>query len=359
MTTQKLIDVASVDFGTRVTRKRDLGSTYPVYGGGGETFKVDKTNRSDCLIVSRFAMSEQCVRFVKGDFFLNDSGLTVTSRTSELSQGYLNAFLLASAPLIYSLGRGTAQKNLDVEAFKRIQIEVPNIDHQISVVQKIHSLTSESQILAEQIKKQYQLSVELLKSLQSGIFLSIPETEISFLPQLSRNLDRRRKPVTKNVRASGEIPYYGASGIVDYVAERIFDEKLLLVSEDGANLLARSTPIAFSIEGPSWVNNHAHVLSFESSITQKYVEYFLNSINLEPWITGAAQPKLNQAALNSIPIRIPRTLAEQKVSLSKLESYEIEILDLQVKIEEKETLLSEFMSGTIASILGVSEIVTD
>ena len=85
------------------------------------------------------------------------------------------------------------------------------------------------------------------------------------------------------------------------------------MSEDGANLLARSTPIAFSISGKNWVNNHAHVLRFETYAERRYIEYYLNSIDLTPYISGAAQPKLNQANLNSI--RIPNPSFEDKVSI--------------------------------------------
>ena len=79
----------------------------------------------------------------------------------------------------------------------------------------------------------------------------------------------------------------------------------MLISEDGANLLARNTPIAFSITGKNWVNNHAHVLKFKTYAERRYVEFYLNSIDLSPWITGGAQPKLNQKNLNQIPIPIP------------------------------------------------------
>lgn len=125
------------------------------------------------------------------------------------------------------------------------------------------------------------------------------------LPDISTNCDRQRKPVTKGNREAGEYPYYGASGIVDYVANYLFDGEYLLVSEDGANLLARSTPIAFSISGKNWVNNHAHVLQFETYEMQKYVEIYLNSIDLSKYISGGAQPKLNQENLNKIPIPVP------------------------------------------------------
>jgi type I restriction enzyme S subunit len=93
-----------------------------------------------------------------------------------------------------------------------------------------------------------------------------------------------------------------ASGIVEYVDGFVFDEDLLCVSEDGANLVARTYPIAFPISGKTWVNNHAHVLRFDNACTQKFVEVYLNSIKLDEFLTGMAQPKLNKAMLDKIPI---------------------------------------------------------
>jgi len=133
------------------------------------------------------------------------------------------------------------------------------------------------------------------------------------LDEISINLDSRRVPITKAVRKSGEYPYYGASGIVDFVADYIFDEDTLLISEDGANLLARSTPIAFPASGKYWVNNHAHILKFENMTIQRFVELYLESIPLDDYITGAAQPKLNQKALNSIPIPVPPPTEQQRI----------------------------------------------
>lgn len=137
--------------------------------------------------------------------------------------------------------------------------------------------------------------------------------------QLSTILDSKRIPITKSDRKTGPYPYYGASGIVDYVSDYIFDEDTLLVSEDGANLLARSTPIAFSVSGKYWVNNHAHILRFDNMTTQRFVEFYLQSIKLDNFITGAAQPKLNQAALISIPIPIPNSTSEQQRIVSILD----------------------------------------
>ena len=130
---------------------------------------------------------------------------------------------------------------------------------------------------------------------------------------IAENCDSLRKPVTSGNREAGEYPYYGASGIVDYVSDYIFDGDYLLVSEDGANLLARSTPIAFSISGKNWVNNHAHVLRFETYTTRRYVEFYLNSIDLSPWISGGTQPKLNQKNLNKINIPLPPLDKQERI----------------------------------------------
>ena len=139
------------------------------------------------------------------------------------------------------------------------------------------------------------------------------KVEWNTLGEVADNLDSIRKPITSNLRDPGDIPYYGASGIVDYVKDYIFDGDFLLVSEDGANLLARSTPIAFSVSGKSWVNNHAHVLKFETYAERRYVEYYLNSIDLTPYISGAAQPKLNQKNLNSISIPNPAPEEKERI----------------------------------------------
>jgi type I restriction enzyme, S subunit len=137
--------------------------------------------------------------------------------------------------------------------------------------------------------------------------------EVKKLNQISDNLDSQRVPITKNIRSKGTIPYYGASGIVDYVAEYLFDEDLLCISEDGANLLARTYPIAFSITGKTWVNNHAHVLRFNNMVSQKFVELYLNSIKLDDFVSGMAQPKLNQTMLNKIPIPLPLPPEQKRI----------------------------------------------
>lgn len=162
------------------------------------------------------------------------------------------------------------------------------------------------------------------------------------LKDLCKNLDSKRKPVTKSERSSGKYPYYGASGIVDFVDDYIFDGEYLLVSEDGANLLARSTPIAFSISGKTWVNNHAHILEFENKNTQKFTEFYLNSIDLREYITGSAQPKLNQENLNKIKIPLPTPDIQEQMVFD---------IDNEEKIIKSNKKLIEMMENKISGIL--------
>jgi len=167
------------------------------------------------------------------------------------------------------------------------------------------------------------------------------------LDKISTNLDSKRIPITKGVRSSGEYPYYGASGIVDYVADYIFDGDTLLISEDGANLLARSTPIAFSVSGKYWVNNHAHILKFDDMATQRFVEFYLGSIKLDEYITGAAQPKLNQKALNSIPIPMPKSIDAQAKIVDSLKSLSEETQRLESLYQRKLAALDELKKSLL------------
>ncbi|TCI02206.1 restriction endonuclease subunit S [Corallincola luteus] len=119
--------------------------------------------------------------------------------------------------------------------------------------------------------------------------------------------NNKRIPLKSLDRAKrqGEFPYYGASGVVDYIDDYIFDGSYLLISEDGENLRTRKTPIAFQAHGKFWVNNHAHILEEKEEGILDYLEYYFSTLDLTPYITGAVQPKLNKANLDTIEIPIP------------------------------------------------------
>ena len=213
------------------------------------------------------------------------------------------------------------------------------------------------EILDAEFAKIDALRANATKSLQAAkdLFQSALKQELQpkegwvndTISNISENLDYKRVPITKKDRDCGIYPYYGASGIVDYVSEYLFDEDLLLISEDGANLVARSTPIAFSISGKVWVNNHAHVLRFPSIELQRFVEYFFANYDLSSYITGTAQPKFTQKALNSIIIKYPPTLAEQTRIVSRLDQLNERCKTLQENYDRTITLCEDLKQALL------------
>jgi len=125
------------------------------------------------------------------------------------------------------------------------------------------------------------------------------------LGDLTVNLDTKRKPVKEADRKSGPYPYYGASGIVDYVNGYIFNGEHLLIAEDGENLRTRQTPIAFRACGKFWVNNHAHIVVGNERASTRYLEYAVLGLDITSYLTGAVMPKLTQGNLNRIEVPCP------------------------------------------------------
>ena len=131
-------------------------------------------------------------------------------------------------------------------------------------------------------------------------------------------LDSKRKPITKKNRIEGEIPYYGATGVLSYVKDFLFDEKLVLLGEDGAKWESGERS-AFIIDGKTWVNNHAHVLKpNRDTLMDQWLVHNLNHQNLMPYITGMTVPKLNQGNMREIEIPVP-PLAEQEAIVEVLD----------------------------------------
>ena len=163
------------------------------------------------------------------------------------------------------------------------------------------------------------------------------------------NRDGERIPVSKEERATKAktYDYYGASGVIDKIDAYLFDKPLLLIGEDGANLINRSTPIAFMARGQYWVNNHAHVLDGISEDFLRYIELHINAINLEPYVTGSAQPKMNQAKMNSIPIALP-PLAEQKRIVAKVDELMALCDRLEAQQQEREEQASKLARASLA-----------
>lgn len=134
------------------------------------------------------------------------------------------------------------------------------------------------------------------------------------LGELVVNLDGRRVPVKESERRAGPYPYYGASGIVDYVDDFLFEGEHLLIAEDGENLRTRKTPVAFLANGKFWVNNHAHIVRGNDDAETRFLMYALQAADIRAYLTGSTMPKLTQSNLNRIPVPAPKPEVQCTIS---------------------------------------------
>jgi len=170
----------------------------------------------------------------------------------------------------------------------------------------------------------------------------------------SINRDGERIPVSSSDRENRAktYDYYGASGVIDKIDGFLFDKTLLLIGEDGANLINRSTPIAFLAHGKYWVNNHAHVIDTTHPELMTYLALFINAISLEPYVTGTAQPKMNQAKLNSIVIALP-PLAEQSRIVTRVTTLRQLCSDLRQRLADRQSVQARLAEALVHEVSSV------
>ena len=243
---------------------------------------------------------------------------TVLMPKIPISNGYFAAFF-KSPNLINEFRKNSQGMTSDTWNLKYPQIEtikvcIPALSEQNRVADMLRTLE-------RRIAKQAQL-VDNLKKYKRGVVAAILSHQLKFsdatgspypewtsctLQDAVDFLDGQRKPLESADRAKrqGQYPYYGASGIIDYIDDFIFDEPLLLLGEDGANILNRSTPLCFIAEGKYWVNNHAHVMRPKAGQNIKFLCELLESLDYTRYNTGTAQPKLNQEKCRRIELALP------------------------------------------------------
>jgi type I restriction enzyme S subunit len=209
-------------------------------------------------------------------------------------------------------------------------------------------------------EKERRVSEGLLR--RTGEFDEVPEQDQQWsapsgwewvrFGKVTIHRDGERVPLSKDVRRGrkGPYDYYGASGVIDHIDDFIFDQPLLLIGEDGANLVLRSKPIAFIADGQYWVNNHAHVLDSVSLDCLRYLEVFVNAIDLRPYVTGTAQPKMNQAKMNAIPVAFPPE-NEQKRIVERVEQLMALCDELEGQLARQRSDADRLTEAMVAAIL--------
>lgn len=332
--------------GLPIIRIQDLtGNSYQMNRYAGEYNPKYEVNRGDVLISWSASLGVYVWQGEKA--LLNQHIFKVIFDKCDVDKSFYVHQVAAILEKAASQAHGATMKHLTKPVFDALPFYLPDLPTQQRIADTLDKVSEGIGMCRKMLGKLDLMVKAKFVEMFGDVVQNSKQLPIKTLPEISENLDSRRIPITGSVREKGIYPYYGASGIVDYVKDYLFDEDILLISEDGANLLARSTPIAFSAAGKVWVNNHAHVLRFRDRATQCYVENFLNMIDISNYVTGTAQPKLNQAKLNAIPIPTPE-LASQKQfmeftrQIEKIKLTSCEVLD---KMEtEKLALMQKYFA---------------
>ena len=345
-------DLCHVEYGTRVVKKLHAGTVYPVYGGGGATFFMDEFNREDQFIISRFGMSENCTRFVEGKFFLNDSGLSLKPKDENiLNQRYLDYQCLSLNDVIFSLGKGSAQKNLHVDSFKQLMLACHPLRVQKQIVENLDAAFADIDKAISATEKNIENAEALFKRYLDSIFEG--DTEVDNYKKIKDvALIKGGKRVPKGyklLKENTEYPYlrvtdFNDNGGIDdenlqYINEEIFSQikNYTISSEDLyisiAGTIGKSGIVPKHLSGANLTEN-ACKLVFKEGTSNKFFYYFTKSSSFSyqaiEQTRVAGQPKLALNRLGEIMLILP-PLSEQEILLeqfSELESISLKLREI-------------------------------
>ena len=355
---KKLGEISIIDYGTRIVKKSEQGTIYPVYGGGGETFKADNFNRENTYIISRFGMSPKCVRYISGKFFLNDSGLTLNTKNSEiLNQDYLNQFLFLNQEMVYLCGQGVAQKNLEIETFNSLKIPLPPIDIQQKIVSEIEVLEAKEKKAKEEVEK---LKFNISSSM---VNLKFKEINLGSISDFKNGLNYSRNSLGELINIVGVSDFQNrfspdvASLEKIQIEGNLSDDYLLKTndilvvrSNGSANLVGRFLFIDNLKTKTSFSGFTIRIRIENENINSKFICHYLKTDFVRNKIitdsSGSNIKSLNQTLLSNIKIPLP-PLSEQQKIVSEIEKIEEKIKALETEISEipkqKEAVLKKYL----------------
>lgn len=360
-TYKKLGEVCQINCGTRVVQKKDGGTIYPVYGGGGATFMMDTYNREDSLVVARFAMSKQCTRFVKGKFFLNDSGLTVSCCDSALKQDYLDQVIFSLNDKIYNSGKGAAQKNLDMKEFKNLQIPIPPLSSQQQIVSELDLLTH----ILDQKRQQLKEYDALAESIFYDMFGDPVENpkgwevkKLGELCQLKNGLNYEKIDSGNLIKILGVSDFQNNRTVTSKGLTSIFlnipveeyllkDNDLVFVRSNGSkSLIGRCVIIETDNEDIVFSGFCIRCRLTSNLIYPQFASFVMQTKSVRDQITNAGQgcniSNVNQKILGSFLMVVP-PLPLQQTFAAKIQSIEHQKQLLKESIKATEMLFQSRM----------------
>ena len=334
-------EVCSIDYGTRIVKGNNTEGEYPVYGSGRAMFSTNTFNREGYnILIGRFALSLECVRFINEHIFLNDSGLSVKPKTDILLHKYIGHYLLHNQSIIYNCARGTAQKNLEMDIFKSIKIPIPSLNKQEEIVKYldfIYEKTNKTSI--SKIAELKQLNEFCLNN-QKLFGVNVVKTlgEVCSIDYGTR--------IVKGNNTEGEYPVYGSG-------RAMFSTNTF--NREGYNILIGR--FALSLECVRFINEHIFLNDSGLSVKpktdillHKYIGHYLlhNQSIIYNCARGTAQKNLEMDIFKSIKIPIP-SLNKQEEIVDYCEYNDTLIKQLEKEIENNKQLAQQFITEIVKS----------
>lgn len=347
-------EACNVEYGTRVVKKRDEGTIYPVYGGGGATFNLDQYNRENRMVISRFAMSEQCTRFVSGKFFLNDSGLTISPKNEvEIEKRFLNYQILSLNDQIYSMGRGTAQRNLNVDDFRKLKIRYPkNKFEQKRIVAILNEAFEAIDKAKANVERNIENAEELFQSKLNEIFSQRGE---GWVTEKLSNVFKMKSgdQLSKKNVVPGPYPVYGGNGITAHHHEYNLEGQQVLIGRVGAqcgNIHLTNDKI--------WLTDNAFkVTELKYEFDYEFLEHLLRVNDLRQTARQTAQPVISNSSCKNVLLVFPESKSSQKEIAEHVNELDTEVLKIiesykakLIALEElKKSILQKAFSGELTA----------
>ena len=243
---------------------------------------------------------------------------------------------------------GSTRGNINAKMYGELEIELPKREYQDKAVKLLETITKRIELNKHTNNNLLQLG----DLIYNNFFIS-PKDEwhIKTLKEISNNFDSKRKPMSSREREEhkGTYPYYGATSIIDYVDNYLFDDTYILMGEDGTVITDDNKPVLQYIWGKFWANNHAHVLQ-GSIISNEYLYFALRNTDVKSLVTGAVQPKINQENMNKLKFIIPDQdnlrILEKSLSIL-MKKYKENCCKISTLEQIRDTLLPKLMNGEI------------
>ena len=291
---------------------------------------------NDILITNSGTIGKMCiVRNIPYETTFQKSVAIIKPKSDVIIPRFLFYYLLGNKNKLINLANGSTQKNLLLKDIRSFEVDVPSFIEQQHIVNIIGSIDD----LIENLN-------QTKDKLHSFVSFKLRKEDKYFveLGDYIEVYDNFRKPLSSISRNTDKIyPYYGATGILDYIDDYIFDGEYVLMAEDGSVITDNGNPIIQFIDGKSWVGNHAHVLRTKNNLSLYSLYFILKDTNVKNAITGAVQMKINQANMKKIIIAIPKNITYFN-TISNDIMMKIKIIDKKVKMlyQIKQKYLNKF-----------------